>query len=107
MRTALPKLQTRGFYGRLCARHVHPFCGRLKASNRFFEILNYFTDGLSLCAQLCDPMVTVKFGVFCLSLQLHFESLSRENITLNNLAGNEVSTRRGSPNFAVALGRGL
>src|SRR5205823_3754045 len=52
-----------------------------------------------------DPWVTVKIGVFCLSLQLH--SLSRENITLNNLAGNEVSTRRGSQSFAVALGRGL
>jgi len=41
-----------------------------------------------------------------LSLQLHFESLSRENITLNNLSGNEVSTHAAA-SFAIALGRGL
>jgi hypothetical protein len=53
--------------------------------------------------------LTVKIGVFCLSLQLHFESLSRENITLNNLStsGNEVSTQAAAAGFAVAVGPGL
>jgi len=55
MGTALPKLQSRGSYGRLGARRVHPSCGGLKASNRFFEILNDFADGLSLLAQLLVP----------------------------------------------------
>jgi len=54
--------------------------------------------------------LTVKIGVFCLSLQLHFESLSRENITLNNLPAseNEVSTQAAAAaGFAVAVGPGL